>query len=206
MERKEGKEGVMKTSLSDTDGIDTGCTAFWRKKVVWTLMFFIEMGWGFPGGTSGKEPACQYRKHKRRGFDSWVGKIPWRRKWQPTPVFLPGEAPWTEEPGGLQSMGLQRVRHDWIDLVHRDGNRLQAVWDQQLSLQTLKAMWVLQNWHQLCQLSTENYVSSQRNTLLSGQHWKRIIVSGIDRMEEKGWLSYYAPVLREQIQKCAPKE
>ena len=29
-----------------------------------------------------------------------------------TPVFLPGESPWTEEPGGLQSMGLQRVRHD----------------------------------------------------------------------------------------------
>ena len=32
---------------------------------------------------------------------------------QPTPVFLPGESPWTEEPGGLQSMGLQRVGHDW---------------------------------------------------------------------------------------------
>ena len=42
-----------------------------------------------------------------------VGKIPWRRAWQPTPVFLPGEFPWTEEPGGLQSMGLQRVGHDW---------------------------------------------------------------------------------------------
>ena len=31
---------------------------------------------------------------------------------QPTPVFLPGESPWTEEPGGLQSMGSQRVKHD----------------------------------------------------------------------------------------------
>ena len=39
--------------------------------------------------------------------------LPWRRKWQPTPVFLPGESPWTKEPGGLQSMGLQRVRHNW---------------------------------------------------------------------------------------------
>ena len=38
-------------------------------------------------------------------FDPWVGKIPWRRAWQPTPVFLPGEPPWTEEPGGLQSIG-----------------------------------------------------------------------------------------------------
>ena len=34
-------------------------------------------------------------------------KEPWRRTWQPTPVFLPGESPWTEEPGGLQSMGSQ---------------------------------------------------------------------------------------------------
>ena len=38
---------------------------------------------------SGKESSCQCRK---RSFDPWVGKIPWRRKWQPTPVFLPGES------------------------------------------------------------------------------------------------------------------
>ena len=44
---------------------------------------------GFPGGTSGKEPACQCSSHRRYGFDPWVGKIPWRRAWQPTPVFLP---------------------------------------------------------------------------------------------------------------------
>ena len=46
----------------------------------------------FSGGGGGKESACQYRRHKRRGFDPWVGKIPWRRAWQPTPVFLPGES------------------------------------------------------------------------------------------------------------------
>ena len=43
-----------------------------------------------------------------------VGKIPWRRTWQPTSVFMPGESPRTEEPGGPQSMGLQRVGHDWV--------------------------------------------------------------------------------------------
>ena len=47
---------------------------------------------GFPGGTSGKEPSCQCRKCKRLGFDFWIGKIPWRRAQQPTPVFLPGES------------------------------------------------------------------------------------------------------------------
>ena len=43
----------------------------------------------FSGGSDGKEPTCQYR---RPGFDPWIRKIPWRRKWQPTPVFLPGES------------------------------------------------------------------------------------------------------------------
>ena len=46
----------------------------------------------FPGGSSGKEPACQCSRCKRHGFDSWVGKIPWRRAWQPIPAFLPGES------------------------------------------------------------------------------------------------------------------
>ena len=50
--------------------------------------------------------------HKESKFDPLVGKIPWKRAWQPTPVFLPGESPWTEELGRLQSMGSQRVRHD----------------------------------------------------------------------------------------------
>ena len=46
----------------------------------------------FPGVTSGKESACQCRRYKRCSFDPWVGKIPWRRKWQRTAVFLPGES------------------------------------------------------------------------------------------------------------------
>ena len=61
------------------------------------------MIWSFPGGTSGRESACQCRRCKRHGFHPWVTKIPWRRKWQPTPAFLPGKPPWTEEPGELHS-------------------------------------------------------------------------------------------------------
>ena len=41
------------------------------------------------------------------GLDPCVERIPWRRAWQPSPVFLPGKSPWTEEPGGLQSMEPQ---------------------------------------------------------------------------------------------------
>ena len=54
-----------------------------------------------------------YLQWRRPGFDSWVEKISWRRKWQPIPIFLLGESPQTEEPGGLQSMGSQKVGHDW---------------------------------------------------------------------------------------------
>ena len=49
-------------------------------------------GRGFSGGTSGKGPACQCKRHKRCGFNPWIRKIPWRRAWQPTPVPLPGES------------------------------------------------------------------------------------------------------------------
>ena len=44
---------------------------------------------------------------------SWVGKTSWRRTWQPTSVFLPKESSWTEEPGGLQPKGSERIGHDW---------------------------------------------------------------------------------------------
>ena len=67
---------------------------------------------GLPRWLSGKESGCQCSRHKRCRYNPWVGKIPWKRKWHPTPVFLPGESPWTEEPGELQSMGSQRVGHN----------------------------------------------------------------------------------------------
>jgi len=49
-----------------------------------------------------------YRICRRHEFDPWVRKTPWRRKQQPTPVSFAWEIPQTEEPGGLQSMGLQK--------------------------------------------------------------------------------------------------
>ena len=59
---------------------------------------------GFSGGSDGKESACN------------VGDLGWEdpleKGMQPTLVLLPGESPWTEEPGGLESMGLKRVVHD----------------------------------------------------------------------------------------------
>ena len=47
---------------------------------------------GLSGWHSGKESTCKYKKHRRCGLNPWIRKIPWRRKWQPTPVFLPGKS------------------------------------------------------------------------------------------------------------------
>ena len=55
-------------------------------------LHFTLLALGFPGGASDKEPACQCQRYKRCGFDSSIGKVPWRRTWQPTPVFLFGES------------------------------------------------------------------------------------------------------------------
>ena len=55
---------------------------------------------------SGKEPASQCKRHKRCAFDPWVGKISWRRAWQPTPV-LPGESHGRRSLGGCSPWGIQ---------------------------------------------------------------------------------------------------
>ena len=69
-------------------------------------IFFSHWSKDKKGGPRGKESTCQWRRSKRCGFSPWVRKIPWRRAWQPTPVFA-WRLPWREEPGGLQSTGSQ---------------------------------------------------------------------------------------------------
>ena len=93
------------------------CKSFLQgSRKAWSNLYLFEITyialWGFAGGASGKEPACQCRNHKRCGFNPWVGKIPWRRTWQPTPVFLSGE------PHGQRSLagyGPQlQTNHTWL--------------------------------------------------------------------------------------------
>ena len=74
-------------------------------------------GW-FTGGANGKEPPCQCRRNKRCGFDPWVGKMPWRRAWPPTPIFLLRESHGQRSLVDTSLQGSQGVRHDWSDLVH----------------------------------------------------------------------------------------
>ena len=88
---------------------------------------------GFPGGASGKEPPCQCKRHKRRGFNLWAGKIPWKRAWQPTPVFLPGESHGQKSLAGYSPWG-----HNELDTT------------EQLSKQSDR------NFRVLCQTKNQN--------------------------------------------------
>ena len=80
---------------------------------VWTILPM-----GFPGGASGKEPTCQCGRHQRCGFHPLVGKISWRRAWQPTPICLPGESHGQRSLEGSSSWN-PTVRHDRGNLAKR---------------------------------------------------------------------------------------
>ena len=105
------KTGLWESKNKDTvsSALDYGRIGNTKPHAIFRKQVFMLKG--FPGGTSGKEPACQCRRCKRRGFDRWSGKLPWRRAWQPTPVFLPGES------HGQRSLEGHRVKHDGSDLA-----------------------------------------------------------------------------------------
>ena len=64
---------------------------------------------GLPRWLSGRDPTCQCRRCRRLGFCPWVGNIPWRRKWQPTPVFLPGKSHGQRSLAGYSPWGCQKL-------------------------------------------------------------------------------------------------
>ena len=65
-----------------------------------------------PGALVVKNPSASVGVCKRCRFDPWVGKIHWRRKWHPTPVFLPGKSHGQRSLVGYSPWGCKRVRHD----------------------------------------------------------------------------------------------
>ena len=102
----------MHLKLKDGQGLLLSENALYFLSSQHLLMPFLLFG--LPRWFSSKEPIYQCWWCR---FDSWVGKIPWKRKWQPTRL-LAWEIPWTEEPGGLQSIGSQK---SWSPLsTHTD--------------------------------------------------------------------------------------
>ena len=75
----------------------------------------------FPGGMSGKEPTCQCRRCKRHGLNPWVRKILWGRKWQPSPVFLPGKSQGQRSLVGYSPWGRKEL--DRTEVTEHAGTR-----------------------------------------------------------------------------------
>ena len=74
-----------------------------------TAWLSIYFKFGLSWWLSGKESTCQCWRCR---FDPWVSKIPWRRKWQPIPVFLPGKYRGQRSLAGYSPWGLKESRHD----------------------------------------------------------------------------------------------
>ena len=107
-----------------------------------------------PWWLSGKESACQCRGP---GFKPWVGKILWRRKWQPTPVCLLGN-PMVRETWWATVHGITRVRHDWV-------SKQQQIWE---SVETLRIGLLCREMGPLSQK-----IENTLNTLLESQMQKK---------------------------------
>ena len=83
-----------------------------KKNTFIVVVFIFKWYEGFSGGSSGKELACQCKRHNRHRFDLWVGKIPWKWAWQPTPVLL------TRESHGQRSLvGYSPQGHKELDML-----------------------------------------------------------------------------------------
>ena len=84
-----------------------------------------------------KKSACNGGK---LGFDPWVGKIPWRREWQPTPVFLPVEFHGQWSPVGYSPWGF-RIEHDWAIIMPRESSGNYAQWKFHSNSKRLHTTW-----------------------------------------------------------------
>ena len=94
-----------------SSGSMTRVTELERGKArIWPQLYRL---WGFPGGTSDKESAWQCQRHR---FDPWVRKIPYSRRWQCTPVFLPGKFHWHSRLVGYNPWG--RKESDTTEHAH----------------------------------------------------------------------------------------
>ena len=88
----------------------------------------------FPGSKSGKEPTCQCRRHKRHGFDPWVGKVLRKRACQPTPVFLSreshrqrslaGYSPWRHKESNMTERLRKAQQQEGVHFQVTESNRL----------------------------------------------------------------------------------
>ena len=109
----------------------------------------------FPRWLSSKESACQCRRHRRCRFNPWVRKIPWRRKWQPTPVFLPGKFHRQRTLAGYSPWGLKvldTTEYHYVEseiykryqvVEHRSPELRKNIWAEEIFWGNLISNWRL---------------------------------------------------------------
>ena len=85
----------------------------------------LQEGSSFPGGASGKESACQCTKCMRHEFNLWVGKIPWNRRRQSAPVFLPRKFHGQRSPADYSPWGCKESHTtEWLSIIRKKSSLL----------------------------------------------------------------------------------
>ena len=93
--------------------ISWGQVLFKALSNLWLLRALQHLFYGFPAGLSGKEPTCNAGDFQKTQAQSLGWEEPLAEEMATHSSILTWRIPWTEEPGRLQSMGSQRVRHNW---------------------------------------------------------------------------------------------
>ena len=116
---------------------------------------------------SGKEPACQCRRPKRGVCDPWVEKIPWSRKWQPTPVFLPGTS---HGQRGLVGYSLMRSQRVGLDLVSKRTHTVVSKTHSQAKLDYLE----VKNGFNIFVGLKKMYIFGRQNLFIFDSLWEKL--------------------------------
>ena len=131
------------------------------------VQMFIKMETeeGFPGGSVAKEPTCPCRKCRRCTFDPWIGKISWRKKWQPIPIALPGKFHGQQSRVGYSPQGCKEVdMTEWLSM-NRNRGTSSTWWRTSIKNPQLTSYLVARNWKERMSLQ-----------LLLNFIWKSLLV------------------------------
>ena len=135
---------------------------------------------GIPWWLSGKEPACQCRRHE---FDLGVGKIPWRKNWQPAPVSLPGKSHGQRSLAGHSPWGHRRVGYD-LATEHGDASCLFVV------VESLSCVWLF------CDPMNGSLPDSSVHGISQARKLERVAISFSEGSSPLGdWIPGFNPCL-----------
>ena len=108
-----------------------------------SLYLYVKQ-WAFPGGASGEESASWCRKCKWHGFDPWVGKIPWSRKWHHTAALLPGKFNGQRSPTGYSPWGHKNTTADPVICFARLQKASRSYSEHRLLRENKHVQWTLE--------------------------------------------------------------